>query len=96
MSVKRIVNSFDKGEQITELEQFSVYPRALCDYSHNPVQGAESLITKFIRKQYPSCFYSLCNEGWKLQKVILEGMCMINSSPLLGQHKTFQDYATFW
>ena len=92
---KRIVNSVKRGEKITELEQFSEFPRALCDYSGNPVKGSKRLVTKLIQKRYPTSFSNTLPEGWKPEKVILEGMYMIYTSPLPTQHKTFYDYDVF-
>ena len=92
---KRIVNSVKRGEKITELEQFSEFPRALCDYPGNPVKGSKHLVTKLFQKRYPTSFSNTLPEGWKPEKVILEGMFMINTSPLPTQHKTFYDYGVF-
>ena len=88
---KRIVNSVKRGEKITELEQFSEFSRALCDYSGNPVKGSKHLVTKLFHKRYTTSFSNTLPEDWKPEKVILEGMFMINTSPLPTQHKTFYD-----
>ena len=60
---KRIVNSVKRGEKITELEQFSEFPRALCDYSGNPVKGSKHLVTKLFQKRYPTSFSNTLPEG---------------------------------
>ena len=46
--MKRIVNSAKRGEKVTELEKFSEFPSALCDYSGNPVKGSKHLVTKLF------------------------------------------------
>ena len=64
-----------KGEKkITELEQFSEFPRALCDYSGNPVKGSKHLVTRLFQKRHPTSFSNTLPEGWKPETVILEEM----------------------
>lgn len=78
------------GEQLIEL------PLALCDNEGVPLKGQKSYTTHFLEARYknakPKVF--LINMPWKPNCAMLEGMFLINTTPL-GSHKTMLDYTKF-
>ncbi len=80
------------GEQLLEI------PLALADHQGNPNKGQKSYMTKALETRYKSCNLPIIStqlpSGWKPSCTIIEGMFLINTTPL-GTHKTFKDYAYF-
>ena len=78
------------GEQLIEL------PLALCDSAGNPIKGQKSYTTHYLESRYketiPQVF--LTSIPWRPECCVLEGMFIINTTPL-GSHKTMSDYAKF-
>ena len=78
------------GEQLIEL------PLALCDSTGNPLKGQKSYTTHYLQCRYketiPHVF--LTNMPWKPECCVLEGMFLINTTPL-GSHKIMSEYAKF-
>ena len=78
------------GEQLVEL------PLAICDSEGNPHKGQKSYTTHFYESKYkdakPQVF--LNSTPWRPECCILEGMFLINTTPL-GGHKTMLDYVKF-
>ena len=78
------------GEQLIEL------PLALCDSTGNPIKGQKSYTTHYLQCRYkdatPQVF--LTNTPWRPECYVLEGMFLINTTPL-GSHKIMSEYATF-
>ncbi len=79
-------------------EQLLQFPMALADHQGNPRKGQKSYMTKALQTRYkssnPPVVTTLLPSGWKPQCSILEGMFLINTTPL-GTHTTFKDYAQF-
>ena len=78
------------GEQLIEL------PLALCDNSGNPLKGQKSYATHFLDSRYREAATPVfpLTPPWKPQCCIIEGMFIINTTPL-GSHKVMSDYAKF-
>ncbi len=80
------------GEQILE------YPLSLCDNDGNPLKGQKSYFTKSLNTRYtdtnPPVITTELPHDWIPECCILEGMFMINTTPL-GCHTTMTDYANF-
>ncbi|XP_066282530.1 uncharacterized protein [Branchiostoma lanceolatum] len=74
--------------------QFLELPRAISNADALPYKSNKSNATSFFRNRYPAIFSFLPPSNVQLECVILEGMFLINVSPL-GSHKTFFDYALF-
>ena len=77
-----------RGEQYLEL------PRAICTHDACPHKGVKSYATKFFEKRYSGVVVSMFPEGWVPDSVVLEGMFLINTVPLVT-HTTMKDYARF-
>ena len=78
------------GEQPIEL------PLALCDNSGNPLKNQKSYTTHFLDSHYREAATPvfLLSLPWKPQCCIIEGMFIINTTPL-GSHTVISDYAKF-
>ena len=77
-----------QGQQYLEL------PRALCTLSGEPHKGQKSYATKFYEKIYSDVILSRFPGLWVPDTVILEGMFLINTAPLVT-YVTMRDYAVF-
>jgi len=77
-----------RGEQYLEL------PRTICTPTGAPHNGQKSYVTKFLEKQYSHVVVSMFPGGWVPDSAVLEGMFLINTSPLVT-HCTMKDYAQF-
>ena len=77
-----------QGQQYLEL------PRALCTPSGEPYKGQKSYATKFYEKRYSDVILSRFPGLWVPDTVVLEGMFLINTAPLVT-HATMRDYAVF-
>ena len=79
-------------------EQYVPIPLALADSNGMPIKGQKSNVTKALKSRYkdakPKVFSNSLPEGWVAGCVIVEGMIMVNTTPL-GNHRTFADYANF-
>ena len=68
------------------------------DHNGNPLKGQKSYITKALDNHYENApvqvFLPAFPPTWKPQCILMEGMFLINISPL-GTHYTFGDYATY-
>jgi hypothetical protein len=93
---KQIAFSKLTGKAVVHLDQFVTLPRAICDTSGIPEKGKKSNATKILKSWYGEAFISnLPHVPTEFTATILEGMFMINTSPLQQLHKTFADYAEF-
>ena len=79
-------------------EQYVPIPLALVDSNGMPIKRQKSNATKALKSRYkdakPKVFSNSLPEGWVAGSVIVEGMIMVNTTPL-GNHRTFVDYAHF-
>ncbi len=79
-------------------EQLIAFPLAISDHQGNPNKGQKSNITKALANRYKQCPEPIIlndyPQGWQPQCCLMEGMFMINTSPL-GSHTTYGDYARF-
>lgn len=82
----------------TLAEQYIELPLALATNDGTPLKGQKSYATKAFQSRYqaslPPVTYNALPTGWIPQCCILEGMFMINTTPL-GSHKNFNDYGRF-
>ena len=81
-------SSQNVGQQYTEL------PRAISDPNGNLHKGQKSYTTKWLEKRYKDLISNQLPGGWVPDVVVLEGMVMINTSPLTT-HSTMKDYSQF-
>ena len=77
-----------QGQQYLEL------PCALCTPSGEPHKGQKIYATKFYEKRYANVILSRFPGLWVPDTVVLEGMFLINTVPLVT-HATMRDYAAF-
>ena len=94
---KKIQFSRKTGKPVDTLEeQLIELPLALCDHEGTPLKGQKSNTTKYLETRYkhsqPPVF--LTELPWKPEAVIIEGMFIINTTPL-NSHKTLADYCKF-
>ena len=87
------------GQPVQTLaEQYIPYPLAISDNKGNPLKGQKSNSTKFLENRYKNSdkpvILNNVPPGWTPQCAIIEGMFIINTSPL-GTHKTYSEYALF-
>ena len=75
-------------------EQYLELPRAICTPSGVANKGLKYYTTKFLEKRYSAVIVSMVPGGWVPCSVILEGMFLINTCPLVT-HCTMKDYAQF-
>ena len=79
-------------------EQLIVYPLALSDHNGNPNKGQKSYFTKALANRYKQhtqpIILSDFPSSWQTQCCIMEGMFLINTSPI-GSQTTYADYASF-
>ena len=75
-------------------EQYIELPRAICNPSGIPNKGQKSYATKWLENRYKDLVANHLPVGWIPESVILEGMFMINVSPL-GSHHTMKEYTQF-
>ncbi len=90
---KRTGKPIDRpGEQLLQL------PLSMCDNDGNPLKGQKSYTTKALQARYktssPPVFATEIPSGWRPQCVLIEGMFLINTTPL-GSHKMLAHYANF-
>ena len=75
-------------------QQYLELPRAISDPSGNPHKGQKSYTTKRLEKRYKDLICNQLPGGWVPDAVVVEGMFMINTSPL-STHSTAKDYTQF-
>ena len=76
-------------------EQYLELPRAIADINGIPQKGQKSVTTTFFQKKYgEKVFLDKFPPGWKPQSAILEGMFLINTTPL-KIHSSMLEYTTF-
>ena len=79
-------------------EQLVLYPLSLCDNEGNPNKGQKHYFTKVIENRYKSLSSPIIKphfpSNWIPQCSIVEGMFLINTSPL-PNHTTLADYGRF-
>ena len=79
-------------------EQLLVLPLSLTDNEGNPLKGQKSYFTRSLEARYKQSTIPIVTpylpEGWELECSIIEGMFLINTSPLRTQ-TTMTDYALF-
>ena len=61
-------------------------PRAICNPSGIPNKGQKSYATKWLENRYKDLVANHLPVRWIPESVILEGMFMINVSPLRSHH----------
>lgn len=69
-------------------------PRAISDPHGNPNKGQKSYATKWLSKRYTDLISNSLPNGWTPEVVVLEGMFLINTSPLCT-HQSMKDYSQF-
>ena len=74
--------------------QYLEMPRAICCSNGLPHNGQKSYATHFLGKRYKNCVVHTLPSGWIADSIILEGMFIINTSPLVS-HRTRRDYSNF-
>jgi hypothetical protein len=82
---------------VTDLDQFSILPRAISDANGIPENGQKYAALQIFESLYKEAFVSFLPDSKNentCTAVIIEGMFIINTSPL-STHKTFDDYAEF-
>ena len=87
------------GQPLQNLaEQYIPYPLAISDNKGAPLKGQKSNATNFLEQRYKTSdnpvILNHIPAGWTPQCVIIEGMFIINTSPL-GTHTTYGEYALF-
>ena len=85
------------GQPLQNLaEQYILYPLPISDNRGIPLKGQKSNSTKFLeqrQKSYnPVIIINNIPLGWTPQCVVIEGMFIINTSPL-GTHRAYGEYA---
>ena len=96
---KKLKWSKQTGRPVDAIEeQYIPVPLALADNAGIPLKGQKSNTTKVIKTRYkdsyPPVILNSLPQGWIPETCMLEGMFMLNTSPL-GSHRTFTDYAEF-
>ena len=96
---KKLLWSKASQKPVTSVsEQFIPLPLALCNNEGLPLKGQKSFATTIFEKRYekaiPQVVLNALPSGWIPEYCILEGMFMINTSPI-GTHKTICDYGDF-
>ena len=76
-----------RGEQYIEL------PRAICTPDGVPHKGQKSYTTTYLEKRYSNIVNKFPG-GWVPDSVILEGMFLINTTPL-ASHSAMKEYVMF-
>ena len=80
----------------TTSEQYSIYPRAICDETGIPQRGAKANWTDKLSKRYslanPPVVFNTLPTGWVPEAVIIDGMFLIQCAPL-RQTSTISRYA---
>ena len=94
---KKMHHSMKTGRPIDNpCEQLIEYPLAISDSNGSLLKGHKSYTTRFLSCRYkeanPRVLVS--NMPWRPECSVLDGMFLINTSPL-GGHKTFVDYGKF-
>ena len=79
---------------VTGGEQLIALPLAISDHQGNPIKGQKSTMTKALAVRYKTIIMNDYPEGWQPQCCLMEGMFLINVTPL-GCHVTFGNYAQF-
>ena len=73
-------------------EQLVLYPLSLCDNEGNPNNGQKHYFTKVIENRYKSLSSPIIKphfpSNWIPQCSIVEGMFLINTSPLPNSHSS--------
>ena len=79
-------------------EQLIGLPLAISDHDGNPRKGQKSNMTKALANRYKECPEPFIlhdyPKDWQTECCIMEGMFMINTSPI-GSQSTYSDYAKF-
>ena len=75
-------------------QQYIELPRAISDPYGNLHKGQKSYTTKWLENRYEDLICNQLPGGWVPDVVVLEGMFMINTSPLIT-HSTMKDYSQF-
>ena len=75
-------------------EQYIELPRAICNPHGIPNKGQKSYATKWLENRYKGLVINNLPVGWIPESVVLEGMFMINVSPLASHH-TMKEYTQF-
>ena len=82
----------------TLAEQYIPLPLAIASSDGSPLKGQKSYSTKAIETRYkessPAVILNGLPQGWKPECSIIDGMFIINTTPL-GTHRTLADYAQF-
>ncbi len=78
-----------------EVEQYSVYPRAIADERGNPNTGSKSVWKDKLRKRYVNqVIMDALPQGWSPDIIIVDAMFIINCKPLRN-NRSIADYTMF-
>ncbi|KAJ8048225.1 hypothetical protein HOLleu_00456 [Holothuria leucospilota] len=88
---KIIVHSKNTHQPIEHLGQFIELPLAIANPKGSMIHGNKANSTSVYRRRYSEAFTKALPAGWKPECVILEGMFLINSSPMRSA-QVFRDY----
>ena len=96
---KKLKWSKQTGRPIDKIhEQYVPLPLALAESNGIPIKGQKSNSTKTLKARYknasPPVFLNGLPENWIPESVMVEGMFILNTSPLCS-HRTFADYSNF-
>ena len=76
-----------RGEQYYEL------PLAIAKPDGTKRDGQKSTSITFYTKRWENVQMPWLPQNWSPDSVVIDGMFMLNSAPVSGQHKTFGDYS---
>ena len=92
---KRLLHCQITNADTVPHEQYLELPRALADSNGIPQKGQKSTVTSFSQTKYGEKVISnTFPPGWLPNSVILEGMFLINTTPL-RTHSSMLEYTTF-
>lgn len=74
--------------------QYLELPRAISDPHGKPHTGAKSYALKWLEKRYKDIIITALPCGWIPEVVVLEGMFLIQTSPL-NTHQSMKEYSLF-
>ena len=74
--------------------QYPEIPREICDPHGTPHKGQKSYTTKWLEKRYMGVVSNQLPGSWTPEVVVIDGMFMINTSPL-STHTNMKEYSTF-
>ena len=96
---KRVAFAATQGAHINSTyEQYIELPRAIATIDGRPVKGNKANTTNVLKKRYENAASTITTPmlkpGWTADTVVMEGMFLINITPLTTHH-TVGEYAEF-